>query len=137
MLLVRHSFRALCSSTEQNRKKPQSEVGWERSTSQGGVSASPGLSSAAVVSFPRDRKGVVSSRRANRVIVNTSELSQVCDHVSRPCRGEYPPTACVVRNCGYRGHSKGQCDPVMVANVSGKVQEAENEAAKGLTKSFV
>ena len=130
MLLVRHSFRALCSSTEQNRKKPQSEVGWERSTSQGGVSASPGLSSAAVVSFPRDRKGVVSSRRANRVIVNTSELSQVCDHVSRPCRGEYPPTACVVRNCGYRGHSEGQGDPVMVADGMETIGALKYEATK-------
>ena len=109
-------------------------MGWKRSTSQGGVLGSPSLSSAAVVSFPRDRKEIVSSRRANRVIVNTSELSQVCDHVSRPCRGEYPPTACVVRNCGYRGHSEGQGDPDMVANVSGKVQTASNEAMKMMMK---
>ena len=97
---------------------------------QGGVLGSTSLSSAAVVSFPRDRIEVASSRRASRVIVNTSELSQVCDHVSRPCRGEYPPTACVVRNCGYRGHSEGQCDPVMVANDLGKVHASRDEAMK-------
>ena len=42
----------------------------------GCVLGSPSLSSTAVVSFPRDRKGIASSRRANRVIVNTAELSQ-------------------------------------------------------------
>ena len=55
---------------------PTSRGADSRDSTGGVMLGSPSLSSAAVVSFPRDRKEIVSSRRANRVIVNTSELSQ-------------------------------------------------------------